>query len=231
MRILVVEDEVKLAASLKRGLEAEGYAVDVLHDGLAARRRLAARGEAEPLYDILLLDVMLPGVDGFTLCRQLRDRGFTLPVLMLTARDATPDKVTGLDSGADDYLVKPFAFEELLARIRTLLRRPRQALPPRLAVNGLELDPARHEVCLDGEHVEMSTKEFSLLELFLRHPGQVLTRDRILDKVWDEEFDSFSNIVDVYVGRLRRKIDRPGQPSRIQTRRGAGYVLRGDEDG
>ncbi len=231
MRILVVEDEVKLAASVKRGLEAEGYAVDVLHDGLAARRRLAARGEAEPLYDILLLDVMLPGVDGFTLCRQLRDRGYALPVLMLTARDATPDKVTGLDSGADDYLVKPFAFEELLARIRTLLRRPRHALPPRLTVNGLELDPATHEVRLDSRPVELSVKEFSLLELFMRHPGQVLTRDRILDKVWDEEFDSFSNIVDVYVGRLRRKIDRPGERSRILTRRGAGYVLRKEEDG
>ncbi len=229
MRILVVEDEVKLSASLKRGLEAEGYAVDVLYDGLAARRRLAARGEAEPLYDLLLLDVMLPGVDGFTLCRELRDRGLSLPVLMLTARDATPDKVTGLDSGADDYLVKPFAFEELLARLRTLLRRPRQTLPPRLIVDGLQLDPATHEVRLDGAPVELSTKEFSLLELFLRHPGQVLTRDRILDKVWDEEFDSFSNIVDVYVGRLRRKLDRPGRPSRIQTRRGAGYVLRREE--
>jgi two-component system, OmpR family, response regulator len=226
LRILVVEDEVKLAASVKRGLEVEGYAVDVLHDGLAARRRLAARGEADPLYDLLLLDVMLPGMNGFALCRDLRDRGLTLPVLMLTARDATPDKVTGLDSGADDYLVKPFAFEELLARIRTLLRRPRQTLPPRLSVAGLELDPASHEVLRDGEHVELSTREFSLLELFMRHPGQVLSRDRILDNVWDEEFDSFSNIVDVYVARLRRKLDSPGRPSRFQTRRGAGYILR-----
>ena len=228
MRILIVEDAVKLAASLKKGLEAEGYAVDVLTDGLAARRRLsAARGEPEDLrYDLVLLDVMLPGVDGYTLCRELRGWGLAVPVLMLTARDATADKVTGLDAGADDYLVKPFAFEELLARIRTLLRRPPRTLPPTLRVGGLALDTAAREVLLDGEPVDLSTKEFGLLELFMRHPGEVLTRERILDHVWDEHYDSFSNTVDVYVGRLRRKLDKPGAPSRFEARRGVGYVLR-----
>jgi two-component system OmpR family response regulator len=231
MRILIVEDAVKLAQSLKKGLEAEGYAVDVLHDGLAARKRLAAaRDDAEgSRYDLLLLDVMLPGVDGFTLCRELRDRGLAVPVLMLTARDVTADKVTGLDSGADDYLVKPFVFEELLARIRTLLRRPPVTLPPTLVVGDLSLDPAQRRVVRDGEEITLSAKEFGLLELFMRHPGQVLTRDRILDHAWDEEYDAFSNIVDVYVGRLRRKLDKPGAPSRIETLRGAGYVLRAAE--
>ena len=232
MRILIVEDAVKLAQSLKKGLEAEGYAVDVLHDGVAARKRLAAaRDDAEgSRYDLLLLDVMLPGVDGFTLCRELRAWGLAIPVLMLTARDATADKVTGLDGGADDYLVKPFDFDELLARIRTLLRRPPATLPPTLVVGDLRLDPAQRRVTRDGEEVALSAKEFGLLELFMRHPGQVLTRDRILDHAWDEDYDAFSNIVDVYVGRLRRKLDQPGAPSRIETLRGAGYVLRAAEE-
>ncbi len=239
MRILIVEDAVKLALALKSGLEAEGYAVDVLHDGGAARRRFAARRGAPAAsdafgqlpYDLLILDVMLPGVDGFTLCRELRVVGLTVPVLMLTARDTTADKVTGLDSGADDYLVKPFAFDELLARIRTLLRRPRHALPPTLNVGALRLEPASHEVRLAGDPLALSAKEFSLLELFMRHPGEVLSRDRILDHAWDEEFDSFSNIVDVYVGRLRRKLDRPDGLVRLETVRGAGYVLRAGETG
>ncbi len=237
MRILVVEDAQKLARALKTGLEAEGYAVDVLYDGDAARRRFAARrgapsasGASDQLpYDLLILDVMLPGVDGFTLCKELREQGLTLPVLMLTARDATADKVTGLDSGADDYLVKPFAFEELLARIRTLLRRPRRALPPVLTLGELTLDPAARVARYCGEPLALSPKEFSLLRLFLLHPGEVLSRDWILDHAWDDEFDSFSNIVDVYAGRLRRKLDRPGGGVRLETVRGAGYVLRADE--
>ena len=230
MRVLIVEDTVKLAQTLKRGLEMEGYAVDVVHDGLAARRRFAVwRGEPGLVpYDLLVLDVMLPGVDGLTLCRELRAWGLSLPVLMLTARDATADKVAGLDSGADDYLVKPFAFEELLARLRTLLRRPQQALPRTLTVGDLALDPATREVRRAGELLVLSAKEFGLLELFMRHPGQVLTRDRLLDHAWDAEFDSFSNIIDVYIGRLRRKIDRPGAPSRLLTLRGVGYKLADD---
>ena len=233
MRILIVEDAVKLAQTLKRGLEAEGYAVDILHDGLAARRRIAARcgesGDACELpYDLLILDVMLPGMDGFALCRELRDWGLTVPVLMLTARDAVADRVTGLDSGADDYLVKPFAFEELLARMRTLLRRPARALPPVLTLGGLRLDPAQRQATLGGAPLKLSPKEFSLLELFLRHPGEALSRDRLLDHAWDDEYDSFSNIVDVYVGRLRRKIDRPGSGVRLEAVRGVGYALRAD---
>jgi two-component system OmpR family response regulator len=239
VRILVVEDAEKLARALKTGLEAEGYAVDVLYDGGAARRRFAARrgapdscGSEEQLpYDLLILDVMLPEVDGFTLCRELREQGLTVPVLMLTARDTTADKVIGLDSGADDYLVKPFAFEELLARIRTLLRRPRHALPPQLALGGLTLDPATREARLAGEPLALSPKEFGLLELFLRHPGEVLSRERILEHAWDEEFDSFSNIVDVYAGRLRRKLARPGAGVRLETARGAGYALRAEDAG
>jgi two-component system, OmpR family, response regulator len=227
MRVLVVEDAVKLALSLKKGLEAEGYAVDVLHDGLAARRRLEARGDpADPGYDLVLLDIMLPGLDGYSLCREVRDLGLTVPILMLTARDAVTDRVTGLDAGADDYLVKPFAFEELLARMRTLLRRPPQALPPVLTAGDITLDPAAHTVKLAGEPVALSAKEFALLELFLRHPGEVLTRDRILEHVWDEEYDGFSNTVDVHVARLRRKLDRPGHASSFEARRGVGYVLR-----
>ncbi len=227
MRILIVEDAVKLAAALARGLEAEGYAVDVLNDGSAARRRLAARrGDPASLpYDLVILDVMLPGVDGLRLCRELRDWGFALPVLMLTARDAVPDRIAGLDSGADDYLVKPFAFEELLARMRTLLRRPPHTLSPQLRVGDLTLDPAAQRVTLAGADVALSGKEFRLLELFLRHPDEVLSRDRILDSLWDEEYDGFSNIVDVYVGRLRRKIDRGAGVSRLETVRGAGYKL------
>ena len=227
MRVLIVEDAVKLAAALERGLEAEGYAVDVLHDGLAARRRFAAlRGEPARLpYDLVILDVMLPGVDGLRLCRELRDWGFTLPILMLTARDAITDRVAGLDSGADDYLVKPFAFEELLARLRTLLRRPARVLPPTLTVGDLTLDPATRRVLSGADELSLSAKEFALLELFMRHPGEVLTRDRILDRLWDEEYDAFSNIVDVYVARLRRKVDRGRGTSRFETVRGVGYRL------
>jgi two-component system OmpR family response regulator len=232
MRILIVEDTVKLARTLKRGLESEGYSVDVLYDGLAAKRRLAAaRGEAADAghpYDLILLDVMLPGVDGLTLCRELRARGAGVPVLMLTARDSTADKVTGLDSGADDYLVKPFAFAELLARMRTLLRRPRQALPSALRVGELMLEPSSRLVQRGDEPIGLSAKEFALLELFMRNAGKVLTRDHILDHAWDEEFDSFSNVVDVYIARLRKKLDRSGEPSLFQAVRGVGYVLRAE---
>ncbi len=223
MRILVVEDAEKLARTLKRGLEGEGYAVDAVFDGLTARKRALAR---DGQYDLLILDVMLPGMDGFALCRDLRARGLTVPVLMLTARDTTGDKVTGLDSGADDYLVKPFAFAELLARIRTLLRRPRHALPTELQVGDLLLDPAARTVRRGEVAIDLTTKEFSLLELFMRRAGHVLSRDEILDHAWDEDADAFSNIIDVYVRRLRKKIDRPGEPSLFQTVRGIGYGIR-----
>ena len=223
MRIMVVEDAVKLALALKRGLEGEGYAVDAVHDGLTARKRVLAR---DGQYDLLILDVMLPGLDGLSLCRDLRARGVAAPVLMLTARDTTGDKVAGLDSGADDYLVKPFAFAELLARIRTLLRRPAQTLATELRVGDLALDPAARTVIRGARRIELTTKEFALLELFMRSPGEVLSRDTILDHAWDEDADAFSNVVDVYLRRLRKKIDRAGEPSLFQTVRGVGYGIR-----
>ncbi len=223
MRILVVEDAKKLALAIERGLEDEGYAVDVVCDGLTARKRILAR---EGQYDLLILDVMLPGMDGISLCRDLRARGQRLPVLMLTARDTTADKVRGLDSGADDYLVKPFAFAELLARMRTLLRRPPQSLPVELRIGDLVLDPAARSVRRADQPIELTTKEFALLELFMRSPGTVLSRDQILDHVWDDGYDSFSNVIDVYVRRLRMKVDRGGEASLFQTVRGVGYRMR-----
>jgi DNA-binding response OmpR family regulator len=223
MRILIVEDAQKLALALKRGLEGEGYAVDVIFDGLGARRRLMARAHQ---YDLIILDVMLPGLDGVSLLRELRRRGSTTPVLMLTARDTVADRVTGLDSGADDYLVKPFAFQELLARLRTLLRRPRHALPVELRVDDLVLDPAARTVRRAERPIELTTKEFALLELFMRNAGRVLSRDEILTHAWDEEFDSFSNIVDVYMNRLRKKVDQAGRPSLFTTVRGVGYGIK-----
>ena len=223
MRLLVVEDADKLAQVLKRGLEKEGYAVDTLGDGRAAQTRLRSRHDE---YDLVLLDVMLPGLDGFSICRDLRERGLTVPVLMLTARDTTDDKVTGLDSGADDYLVKPFAFEELLARVRTLLRRPRRALPAALTAGDLVLDPVSRTVRRGVVSLELTVKEFALLEFFMRHPDEVLSRERILDHVWDDEYDAGSNVIDVHLKNLRRKVDGAGGPGLLQTVRGVGYRLR-----
>ena len=221
MRILVVEDETKMAALLKRGLEEEGYAVDIAAtgtDGLWA-------GTENP-YDAIVLDVMLPELDGFAVCRELRSRGRWAPVLMLTARDDVRDRVEGLDAGADDYLVKPFSFSELLARVRALMRRGAGERPAVLAVGDLELDPATRRVHRGAVEVVLTPKEFALLELFLRHPGEVLSRTRILEHVWDFAFGSDSNVVDVYVRYLREKVDRPFGRDSIETVRGAGYRLR-----
>jgi two-component system OmpR family response regulator len=223
MRLLVVEDTDKLAQALKRGLEKEGYAVDTLADGRLAQTRLRSRHDE---YDLVVLDVMLPGLDGFAICRDLRDCGLTVPVLMLTARDSTDDKVAGLDSGADDYLVKPFAFVELLARVRTLLRRPRRALPVALTAGDLTLDPVSRTARRGARDLELTTKEFALLELLMRHPGEVLSRQRILDHVWDDEYDASSNVVDAHLKNLRRKVDRTDGPSLFKTVRGVGYGLR-----
>ena len=223
MRLLVVEDEEKLARTLQRGLEREGYAVDVLLDGAQALIRLGVNHED---YDLAVLDVMLPGVDGLSVCRRLRAEGVALPILMLTARDATADKVAGLDSGADDYLVKPFAFEELLARIRTLLRRPPQVLPLLLRVGDLALEPHTRLVTRGGREIALTTKEFALLEYFMRNAGEVLTREQIISHAWDFEFDGFSNVVDVHVKNLRAKIDAKGSAKLFHTVRGVGYVLR-----
>jgi two-component system OmpR family response regulator len=223
VKVLVVEDEVRLASALERGLSRQGYAVDVLHDGGKALTRLRNCHEH---YDLAILDVMLPGADGFQICRRLRDEDVGLPILLLTARDATSDKVEGLDSGADDYLVKPFEFEELFARMRTLLRRPSQVLPPRLELADLVLEPDSRKVTRGGEQVLLTAKEFALLEYFMRHPGEVLSRDRLLTHAWEYEFDGFSNVVDVHLSNLRKKIDRPGRARLFHTVRGVGYVLK-----
>lgn len=223
MRLLVVEDEPKMAALLRRGLTEEGYAVDVT-DGGAEAVWLATEQD----FDAVILDVMLPDVDGFTVCRQLRQRERWMPILMLTAKDAVADRVTGLDVGADDYLTKPFSFEELLARVRALLRRGPKPRPTVLAVGDLSLDPATRRVQRGGRDVELTPKEFALLEFLLRHVGEVVSRTRILEHVWDFAYDGDSNVVDVYIGYLRAKIDRPFGRHSIQTVRGAGYRLEAD---
>ncbi|SNS74793.1 response regulator transcription factor [Actinomadura mexicana] len=221
MRVLVVEDEIRTAALLRRGLREEGYAVDV-----AANGPDAVWQAVESPYDAIVLDVMLPGLDGFEVCRRLRVRDCWAPVLMLTARDAVSDRVHGLDAGADDYLTKPFSFAELLARLRALVRRGVKERPTLLTVGDLRLDPSSRRVWRGEAERQLSPKEFALLELFMRHPGDVMTRTTILEHVWDYAYDGSSNVVDQYVAYLRRKIDDPGTESLLETVRGAGYRLR-----
>jgi two-component system, OmpR family, response regulator len=223
MRILVVEDNVKLAASLRKGLEQESYAVEVRGDGAEALDLLRSVPKD---YDLVVLDVMLPGMDGLTVCRKLRARGIRVPVLLLTARDAVPDRVAGLDAGADDYLPKPFSFEELTARIRALLRRPPDTTPSVIRAGEIQLDPARREVTARGKQVSLTTKEFGLLELFLRHPGQVLSREQIARQVWSGDFEADSNVLEVHVRNIRRKLAEAGHEDAIETVRGAGYRFR-----
>jgi two-component system OmpR family response regulator len=223
MRVLVVEDEVKMAALLRRGLSEEGLAVDVAEAG---ERALAMAGSTD--YDAVVLDVMLPGIDGFETCRRLRRDGVWAPVLMLTARGSLDDRVVGLDGGADDYMVKPFAFAELLARLRALHRRGPEERPTVLRVDDLRLDPASRRVWRGEDEISLSAKEFALLEAFMRRPGDVLSRDRLLEQAWDYAYEQRSNVVDVYVRYLREKIDRPFGRSSLETVRGAGYRLRRD---
>ena len=223
MRVLIVEDELRMAALLKRGLEEDGYAVDVVGTGTDAVWQAK-----EFSYDAVVLDVMLPGLDGVGVCRRLRESGRWMPVLMLTARDAVEDRVRGLDAGADDYLTKPFSFAELSARIRALIRRGAVERPSQLRAADLRLDPATRQAWRGQVELELSSKEFALLELFLRHRGQVLTRTRILEHVWDFAYDGVSNVVDQYVLYLRRKIDRPFGLEQLETVRGAGYRLRAE---
>jgi two-component system OmpR family response regulator len=223
MRLLVVEDEPKLAALVARGLREEGYAVDVAERGEDA----LWMAHAAP-YDAILLDVMLPGTNGFDVCRRLRSEAVWSPILMLTARDAVGDRITGLDAGADDYLPKPFAFDELLARVRALVRRAPTERPTVLTVGSLRLDPAAHRAWRDDHVLDLSPKELALLETFMRSPGRVLSRDQLLDSAWDIAFERRSNIVDVYVRYLRDKIDRPFGRASIDTIRGVGYRLRED---
>lgn len=216
----MVEDEVKMAGLLKRGLEEEGYAVDTAPNGSEA----VWLGTENP-YDAIVLDLMLPDIDGVEVCRRLREAQCWAPVIMLTARDAVTDRVQGLDVGADDYLTKPFSFAELLARLRALMRRGQNERPALLAVGDLEMDPAGRRVSRAGQPVELSAKEFSLLEFFMRHPDEVLSRTRILEHVWDFAYEGDSNVVDVYVRYLREKIDRPFGRESLATVRGAGYKL------
>jgi two-component system OmpR family response regulator len=221
MRVLIVEDEVKMAGLIRRGLRREGFAVDLASEGEEALWKAAATS-----YDAVILDVMLPGVDGFEVCRKLRADGIWSPVLMLTARDSVADRVAGLDGGADDYLTKPFSYAELLARLRALVRRGPVERPTELTAGDLRLDPAGRRVWRGEKEISLSAKEFSLLETFMRHPGEVLSRFALLEHAWDYDYENRSNIVDSYVRFLRAKIDKPFGADSIETVRGAGYRLR-----
>ena len=221
MRLLLVEDEADAARVLAKGLREQAYAVDVAADGEAACYQAAMAD-----YDAIILDVMLPRKDGLQVCRELRQNGRAVPILMLTARDGVEQRVAGLDSGADDYLQKPFDFRELLARIRALLRRgARPPLPERLVIGDLDLDTRARRVCRAGREVALTVREYALLECLARRAGAVVGRAEISEHVWDEQYDPLSNVIDVYVQRLRRKIDAPGRTSLIRTRRGEGYQL------
>ena len=220
MRVLIVEDHVKMAALIQRGLRKEAMAVDVTANGEDALWMAAATA-----YDAVVLDVMLPGLDGFEVCRRLREKGVWTPILMLTARDAVRDRVAGLDSGADDYLTKPFSYAELLARLRALVRRGPVERPAELRVGDLRLDPARHRVWRSETEISLSPKEFAVLETLMRRPGEVLSRFQLLEHAWDYDYENRSNVVDVYVRYLREKLDRPFGKCAFETVRGVGYRL------
>ena len=221
MRLLVIEDEQKVANFIKQGLEEEGYAVDHAADG-ASGLQMALEG----LHDVIVLDVMLPKLDGLSVLQQLRQETITTPVLLLTVRATIEDKVLGLDAGADDYLTKPFAFEEFVARVRALLRRRAETAPPILQVADLALDPARRVVSRGEKKIELTPREFTLLDYFMRNPGRVLTRTMIANRVWDYTFDSTTNVIDVYVNYLRKKIDTGHDTKLLHTVRGVGYVMK-----
>jgi two-component system, OmpR family, response regulator MprA len=224
VKILVVDDERAVRDSLRRALELEGYDIELAADGSEALSRLTENGDAQP--DVVILDVLMPGIDGLEVCRRLRRHGNRVPVLMLTARDEIENRVGGLDAGADDYVTKPFALEELLARVRALLRRTSESSEEVLRFADLELDPGTREVRRGGERIELTRTEFALLELFMRNPRQVLTRSIIFERVWGYDFGFASNSLDVYIGYLRRKTEAGDKPRLIQTVRGVGYALR-----
>jgi DNA-binding response OmpR family regulator len=223
MRLLIVEDEGGIAGALRQGLSEQGYAVDVARDGEQGRDYALAAP-----YDVILLDILLPKLDGLSLLRDLRKRGMTTPILLLTARDSVDDRVAGLDAGADDYLVKPFSFSELLARIRALLRRPVLRAGDRLVSGDIAMDLGARTVTRSTQPVTLTPREYAVLEFLLRHPGQALSRTQIAEGVWSWEFHGESNVVDVYIGYLRRKLDSDGAPSIIETLRGYGYRLRNE---
>lgn len=227
MKVLIIEDEEKIARALRRGLEQERFSAEIAIDGAAG----LAAAEADE-YDVIILDRMLPEMDGMEVCRKLRTSGDKTPILMLTAKDQVRDRVAGLNAGADDYLVKPFAFEELLARIRALLRRPSQATDTILRVSDLELDPVSFQVRRGGKNIKLSAKEFALLEYLMRNVGQVLSKDKIIDHVWEYDADVLPNNVEVFIGYLRRKVDTPFEgPNIIHTSRGFGYSVSEDSHG
>ena len=221
MRLLVVEDEQKLASFIEQGLTEEGYAVDVASDG-----ELGLHMALDQVHDLVILDISLPKKNGLTVLKEMRKARIVTPVLLLTVRANIEDKVLGLDAGADDYLTKPFAFQELVARVRALLRRRAEAAPPVLQVADVTLDPARRTVERDGETIELTPREFSLLDYFMRNTGRVLTRTMIAEHVWDYNFDTSTNVIDVYVNYLRKKIDTDRDPKLLQTVRGVGYVMK-----
>jgi len=221
MRILVIEDEVKIAQFVKRGLKEEGYAVDVANDGEEGHFMLSSNE-----YDAIILDLMLPKIDGLTLCTTLRKEGNQTPIIMLTAKDTVKDKVKGLDCGADDYLPKPFAFEELLARVRVLLRKKDGRVQTQLKVDELVLDLLTHKVTRGNREIELTVKEYALLEYLMRNAGNIVTRTMISEHVWDINFDTFTNVIDVYINYLRNKIDSGTTDKMIHTVRGKGYLLK-----
>jgi len=221
MRILVIEDEVKIAQFIKRGLKEEGYAVDVAGDGEEGHFMLSSNE-----YDAIILDLMLPKIDGLTLCATLRKEGNQTPIIMLTAKDTVKDKVKGLDSGADDYLPKPFAFEELLARVRVLLRKKDGRVQTQLKVDDLTLDLLTHTVTRGSREIDLTVKEYALLEYLMRNAGNIVTRTMISEHVWDINFDTFTNVIDVYINYLRNKIDNGFENKMIHTVRGKGYLLK-----
>ena len=225
MRILIVEDDHKIANAVKKGLEQESMATDLAYDGKSG---FASASTIE--YDLIILDRMLPEVDGLEICQLLRKNKVHTPIIMLTAKDRISDRVEGLNAGADDYLIKPFAFEELLARVRALLRRPQKEIGSTLTVGDLNLDPVKYEVSRDKQKISLSTKEFALLEYLMRNPGRILTKDNIISHVWDYDADILPNTVEVYIGYLRNKVDRiKNKPKLIRTVRGFGYKIQSDE--
>ena len=220
MRILIVEDERRLSNIIKKGFIEDGFAVDQAFDG--EEGQYLAESEA---YDLIILDLMLPKIDGIEVCKNLRKKGIKVPILMLTARSTTEDKVTGLDSGADDYITKPFSFIEFRSRVHALIRRSHQDGSPTLEIDGLMLDPLKHKVSRDGKDLSLTPKEFSILELLMRHKGEVVTRTMIIEHVWDYDFDGMSNVVDVFVVTLRKKVDGGFKTKLIKTVHGVGYII------
>lgn len=227
MKLLLIEDEPQIANLVKAGLEREGYMVDWVADGINGEKRIELYHKD---YDLVILDLMLPGKEGTEICKNIRGKGISIPILILTAKSFVDDKVSALDGGADDYLTKPFDFKELLSRIKTLLRRPKGNLVTELRCDGIVLNPGSRRVLLDGEEIKLTLKEFGILEYLMRHPNKVVTRDDILFNVWDFHFDSFSNVVDVHINHLRKKINKKGRDNFLETIRGVGYRINAESE-